>query len=103
MHHRPPSWLRTPDRVTFPYHRPANLAESEQAAKQRPSRTPLPNPVLWSPRSEQGIADCQAETSRMERIKSFCAAKPAQKLGWPTRARRFVGGRTYMEISGGRE
>src|SRR5262249_12893422 len=36
-------------------------------------------------------------------IKSFRAAKPAQKLGWPTRARRFVGGRTYMEISGGRE
>src|SRR5262245_4656249 len=41
------------------------------------------------------------KTFHLKRIKSFCAAKPAQKLGWPTRARRFVGGRTYMEISGG--
>src|SRR5215831_958092 len=51
------------------------------------------------------IEDAGTKTGQAtcERIKSFCAAKPAQKLGWPTRARRFVGGRTYMEISGGRE
>jgi hypothetical protein len=36
-------------------------------------------------------------------IKSFCAAKPAQKLGWATRAEGLFGVRTYMEISGGRE
>src|SRR5215831_12953635 len=29
------------------------------------------------------------EMQQRKRIKSFCAAKPAQKLGWPTRARRF--------------
>jgi len=38
--------------------------------------------------------------SFQQRIKSFCAAKPAQKLGWPTRAGPLLVG-TYG-IGGGR-
>jgi len=34
-----------------------------------------------------------------KRIKSFCAAKPAQKLGWPTRARRLLGAVTYTSCT----
>jgi hypothetical protein len=32
---------------------------------------------------------------KTKRIKSFCAAKPAQKLGWPTRAGRVLAGTAY--------